>query len=540
VRIIMQFWQNLVRRFKRRASPSSAGDFDHELAAARQDQQRLAGELTGLKAEVEHGLPTVRQEQVNLLGQLNGLRTELEKELSTAGLEKQALRGALTDLQTEVDRGLSASREEQRSLLGQLTGLKAEVDRGLSVSREEQQGLLRQLSGLQAEVERGFSALRQEERSLLGRLTGLQADFEREHSAARLERQDLLGQIGELQHDLERRGRRDEELRAELQQRFDQLQSERDAVYQEVKALRSSLAEARSRQETSETRVNTLEFRLQEQRLEHQAALEEALVRERRQARRLTAALTVAAAAFVLGIVGGAINFWEVHNTTRLLAEVSQGIRDIRISMQGRPATGAPLPAAVGPSAASRKAASTPTREAPAATEAVTPEQDDGEQDLSGQKLPEPDFIASRSLPLNGHTFKSRQDANAFFEENARQPGVATLPSGLQYRVLIPGTGKSPGAGDQVLVEYRAFRPDGTETDNSFKEDLPTTFTVEQASPALKEALQQMEEGAQWELYIPANLAYPGTRKRGPHDFEPLILTVELISVVAAEPANDR
>jgi FKBP-type peptidyl-prolyl cis-trans isomerase FklB len=84
------------------------------------------------------------------------------------------------------------------------------------------------------------------------------------------------------------------------------------------------------------------------------------------------------------------------------------------------------------------------------------------------------------------------------------------------------------------VVEYRAFRPDGTETDNSFKEQLPTTFTVDEAIPALKEALPQMQEGAQWELYIPASLAYPGIRKRGPRGFEPLILTVELISVIAA------
>ena len=148
--------------------------------------------------------------------------------------------------------------------------------------------------------------------------------------------------------------------------------------------------------------------------------------------------------------------------------------------------------------------------------------------------LPEPDFIALKSLPTEGHTFRSRQDARAFFEENAKQPGVVTLPSGLQYRELIPGTGRKPEIGDKVVIEYRAFRPGGQETGNSLQADLPTTLVVGDAFPGLKEALLHMEQGAQWELYIPAKLAYRNVRKRGPYGFEPRILTVELVSVVEA------
>ncbi|MGD2056559.1 MAG: FKBP-type peptidyl-prolyl cis-trans isomerase, partial [Gammaproteobacteria bacterium] len=284
------------------------------------------------------------------------------------------------------------------------------------------------------------------------------------------------------------------------------------------------------------TRVDSLELRLREQQQEHDAALQRALVRERRQARRLTAALMVAAAAFVLGIAGSAINFWEVRNTTRLLAEVSHGISQIRITMEGRAAGTVPAPSPrVAPAEPLDESASPDIPESlPPGPEAASQETASAEQGLSGQKLPEPDFVVSKSLPLDDHTFRSRQDARAFFEENARQPGVISLPNGLQYRELIPGTGRSPGSSDQVVVEYRAFRPDGTETDNSFKGELPTTFTVDEAIPALKEALPLMQEGAQWELYIPARLAYPGVRKRGTRGFEPLILTVELISVVAA------
>jgi FKBP-type peptidyl-prolyl cis-trans isomerase len=486
LRSIKHFWQNLVQRFKPRA-PASAGEFQHELSAAREERQSLLGQLTALQSEVEHGLSAARQEQQNLLVQLNDLHAVADQERSAAGQEKQVLRGALAGLQSEVEQGLSVTREEQQRLLGQLTSLQSEV--------------------------------------------------ERELSAARLEQQTLLGRVSGLQDDLETLRSRDEQLRAELQQRFDQVQAEREAAKQEVMALRSSLADANSRQELTDTRINSLEFRLREQQQAHDAALQQALVRERRQARRLTAVLAVAAAAFVLGIVGSAINFWEVRNTTHLLDGVSQGIRNIQLSIEAH----APAPSILVTPAASEERVSPGAPESRSAGDGGMPQaQVDAEQGLNDQKLPEPDFIASKSLPLDDHTFNSRQDAHAFFEENAKQPGVVTLPSGLQYRELIGGTGKSPGTGDQVVVEYRAFRPDGTETDNSFKEDLPTTFIVDDAIPALKEALLHMEEGAQWELYIPPNLAFPGVRKRGPHGYEPLILTVELVSVVAAEPAEEH
>ena len=484
MRIITHFWQNLVRRFKPRAS-AYAEEFQHELSATRQEQQ-------------------------GLLGRLNDLREEVKQDLSAAGLERQALREELAGLQSGVERGLSDTRKERQGLLGQLSGLQAEVEHGLSVVREEQQ-------------------------DLLGRLTSLQAEHERELSAARLEKQALLGRVSGLQDDLERISSQDKQQRAELQQQFDQLQAEREAANQELVALRNALTEANSRQELADTRVDSIELRLRELQQEHDAALQQALVRERRQARRLTAALMVAAAAFVLGIAGSAINFWEVRNTTRLLAEVSQGISDIRSALEKQTGDNAQTSDEVAPVSEQEQPAAT----SPAAL-TEQPDKTDMTQGLSSLKLPEPDFVANKSLPLDGHSFKSRQDMRAFFEENARQPGVLSTPAGLQYRVLITGTGKSPGSGDKVVIEYRAFRPDGTEMDNSFKEALASSFTVNEAIPALKEVLPRMREGAQWELYIPPELASKGIRKRGPRGFEPLILTVELLSVTPAEDSTDR
>ena len=435
----------------------------------------------------------------------------------------------------EFEQELSAARQERERLLGQLTGLQAEVEHGLSAVQEERQDLLGQLSGLHSDVQHGLSAVREEQQALLGRLSSLQSAFERELSAARLEKQALLEQVSGLQDELERTRSRDEQLRAELQQRFDQFQVERDAANQEIVALRASLAEASVRQETTDSRVDSLEIRLKAEQQAHDAALQQALIRDRRQSRRLNAVLMVAAAAFVLGIVGSAINFWEVRNTTRLLGGVSQGISDIRSALEKQSGDNAQASDEVAPVSEQEQQAAT----FPAALTEQS-EKADMTQGVSSLKLPEPDFVANKSLPVGGHTFKSRQDMRAFFEENALQPGVLSTPAGLQYRVLITGTGKSPGSGDKVVIEYRAFRPDGTEMDNSFKEELASSFTVNEAIPALKEALPKMREGAQWELYIPPELASKGIRKRGPHGFEPLILTVELLSVMPAEDSTDR
>jgi predicted nucleic acid-binding Zn-ribbon protein len=512
VPVFKHFWQNLIQRFKPRVYPP-AGEFEQELSAARQEREGLLGQLTGLQAEVERGLSAASQEQQSLLGHLNDLRAEVKQELSAAGLERQALSG-------------------------ELAGLRSEVERGLHVTREAQQGLHGQLTGLQSEVEHGLSAVREEQHVLLGRLTSLQAEYERELSAARLEKQALLGQVSGLQDDLEHISSRDEQLRIELQQRFEQIRGERDAANQELVALRGLLTDAGTRQQAADARVHSLEILLNEQRQEHDVALQQTFIRERRLGRRLTAAMTIAAAAFVLGVVGGAINFWQVKNSTRLLGEVSQGIRDIKATIAGQSSADVHAPSLRNTPAVSENGDTSHLSGLSPDEPASTPPKRGNPPDSVGLRLPEPDFIASKSLPAGDYRFKRREDASAFLRENAKQPGVVTLPSGLQYRELIPGTGKQPGTDDKVVIEYRAFRPDGTETENSFNEDVPKALAVKEAFPGLKEALLHMREGAQWELYIPARLAYQNVRKRGPYGYEPRILTVELVSVVPADDAS--
>lgn len=124
------------------------------------------------------------------------------------------------------------------------------------------------------------------------------------------------------------------------------------------------------------------------------------------------------------------------------------------------------------------------------------------------------------------------QSGKAFLEENRKKEGVKVLPSGLQYKVLRAGGGKQPGPEDTVTVHYRGTLTDGTEFDSSYKRGEPATFPVKGVIAGWTEALQLMKEGAKWQLFIPAELAYGqrgAGRVIGPNAV--LIFEVELTKV---------
>jgi FKBP-type peptidyl-prolyl cis-trans isomerase FklB len=127
---------------------------------------------------------------------------------------------------------------------------------------------------------------------------------------------------------------------------------------------------------------------------------------------------------------------------------------------------------------------------------------------------------------------KAAAAGTAFLAENAKRDGVTTTTSGLQYKVIKAGTGRSPALDDTVTVHYRGTLVDGSEFDSSYQRGQPATFPVSGVIAGWTEALQLMKEGAQWQLVIPPALAYGD---RGPLAGQVLIFDVELISA-AAEP----
>jgi FKBP-type peptidyl-prolyl cis-trans isomerase len=95
----------------------------------------------------------------------------------------------------------------------------------------------------------------------------------------------------------------------------------------------------------------------------------------------------------------------------------------------------------------------------------------------------------------------------AYLAANAAKQGVVTRPSGLQYRVIKTGIGKTPKTSDLVQVTYKGWLIDGTVFDQT-KPGQPAEFPAGRLIPGWVEALSLMKEGDEWELVIPSSLAY--------------------------------
>jgi len=128
---------------------------------------------------------------------------------------------------------------------------------------------------------------------------------------------------------------------------------------------------------------------------------------------------------------------------------------------------------------------------------------------------------------------KNEAEGKAFIEKNKTKEGVVTTKSGLQYKIIKEGTGKTPTDEETVECNYKGTLIDGTEFDSSEKNGGPVKFKVGQVIPGWTEALKLMPVGSKWELYIPGELAY-GPRGAGkligPNST--LIFEVELVSIV--------
>ena len=128
---------------------------------------------------------------------------------------------------------------------------------------------------------------------------------------------------------------------------------------------------------------------------------------------------------------------------------------------------------------------------------------------------------------------QNKASGEAFLAENAKKEGVTVLPSGLQYEVIVAGEGKKPSATDRVQCHYEGTLIDGTIFDSSIKRGEPAVFGVNQVIKGWVEALQLMQEGAKWRLYIPYDMAYGehGAGEMIP-PYSALVFDVELIKVL--------
>ena len=120
----------------------------------------------------------------------------------------------------------------------------------------------------------------------------------------------------------------------------------------------------------------------------------------------------------------------------------------------------------------------------------------------------------------------------AFLSSNASKDGVFTTESGLQYKVIKEGKGDSPKPDDTVVTHYEGRLITGQVFDSSYKRNQPATFPVKGVIKGWTEALQLMQVGAKWQLFIPSDIAY-GASQRGQF-IQPnstLIFDIELLEI---------
>jgi FKBP-type peptidyl-prolyl cis-trans isomerase FklB len=144
------------------------------------------------------------------------------------------------------------------------------------------------------------------------------------------------------------------------------------------------------------------------------------------------------------------------------------------------------------------------------------------------------EMMAKRMKGQQEGLTKNKAEGEKFLADNKKKEGIKTTASGLQYKVIKDGTGKTPKATDTVSTHYRGTLISGKEFDSSYKRGEPAEFPVNGVIKGWTEALQLMKEGAKWQLFIPSELAY-GERGAG-QDIGPnstLIFDIELLSVKA-------
>jgi FKBP-type peptidyl-prolyl cis-trans isomerase FklB len=142
------------------------------------------------------------------------------------------------------------------------------------------------------------------------------------------------------------------------------------------------------------------------------------------------------------------------------------------------------------------------------------------QQKVGAQRAKEQAAVAEKALA----------SGKAYLAENAKKPGVKTTASGLQYKIVTVGTGKTPAPDDTVTVHYKGTLVDGTEFDSSYKRGEPATFPVNGVIPGWTEALQLLKVGSKVQLAIPPELAYGA---KGPLANQVLLFDVELLGATA-------
>jgi len=128
---------------------------------------------------------------------------------------------------------------------------------------------------------------------------------------------------------------------------------------------------------------------------------------------------------------------------------------------------------------------------------------------------------------------KFAKEGQLFLEGNAKRPDVTQTKSGLQYEIIVEGSGEKPNASSTVRVHYHGMLIDSTVFDSSVQRGEPAEFPVSGVIAGWTEALQMMQVGSKWRIFIPHTLAYGEQGAGGViAPYSALIFDVELLAIV--------
>lgn len=145
--------------------------------------------------------------------------------------------------------------------------------------------------------------------------------------------------------------------------------------------------------------------------------------------------------------------------------------------------------------------------------------------------------VQGRIQVIRAKQFEANYQAGIeFLEKNAKEEGVQVLPSGVQYKVLAEGNGPKPTADQRVSIFYEGRLIDGTVFDSNYTQENAMPCVAGQMIPGFTEALCAMTVGSEWEVYIPAKLAY-GDREMG-GVIQPGSTLIFKIKLVSIDPIN--
>jgi FKBP-type peptidyl-prolyl cis-trans isomerase len=388
--------------------------------------------------------------------------------------------------------------------------------------------------------------------------------FREKTEAAHYRDQAKLAELERLSDVLGKSLRTETQRTSELESRIDELETALDQARGQNKTLESSLASTTTRLETATNQISDLQVlsveqakavkatlaqvtarcedmeeyaRSQSEKLENEQrlyanTLQEVQLDQRKQDQRVSWITTVAGLALLLGTLASGMMIWNVQKNSRVIASMSSDIKSLISPINDHLGSQHDFPVQqLPPPVDAIETPVTPENVSPVVSKATEPVTT-GKPDVYPQS-PGNAFNLARRAKQKGLHRTTRQQAVDFFEENATESGIVELPSGLQYRIVKAGSGRMPTLADKVVLDYLGATPDGTVFDSTYFTDDAATYSMSEVIPGWQEALLQMREGAEWELFVPPQLAQKGNiRKRGMTGFEPSVYLIELLQVI--------